>query len=155
MMIVSSLMGGMDGIVHLMEYGLGMLSHTVSYARIFALITVHEILSVVFFRLIPSVFVIYFPPVSIFGVELIPVSFMHEGHAITPQISVLGAIVGTLIVGSLEGILAFMQALRLHFVEWFSKFFHAGGMAFKPLKIMRIHTIPKMPISSIDEQVAT
>jgi vacuolar-type H+-ATPase subunit I/STV1 len=54
----------------------------------------------------------------------------------------LGAIIGTFIVGILEGMLAFMHTLRLHFVEWFSKFFHAGGIAFAPFKADRIHTAP-------------
>ncbi|MFX1273129.1 MAG: V-type ATPase 116kDa subunit family protein, partial [Promethearchaeota archaeon] len=53
-----------------------------------------------------------------------------------------GAIIGTFIVGILEGMLAFMNTLRLHFVEWFSKFFHAGGVAFAPFKADRIHTMP-------------
>jgi V/A-type H+-transporting ATPase subunit I len=142
-MAVASFKGGMDGAVLFLEYAIGMISHTVSYARIFALNTVHVILSGVFFTLIPAIIYIPFPDLSLFGVELIP----HEVHPQTvgaphtPHLPLLGAIIGTFIVGILEGLLAFMHTLRLHFVEWFSKFFHAGGVAFVPFKAHRIHTM--------------
>jgi vacuolar-type H+-ATPase subunit I/STV1 len=141
-MALASFKSGMDGIVLFLEYAIGMISHTVSYARIFALNTVHIILSGVFFSLIPAIVYIPFPELSIGGLELIP----HEVHSTdplaphTPHLPLLGAIIGTFIVGILEGLLAFMHTLRLHFVEWFSKFYHAGGVDFKPFVAKRIHT---------------
>ena len=151
-MALASFKGGMDGIVLFLEYAIGMISHTVSYARIFALNTVHIILSGVFFSLIPAIFYIPFPELSLFGVEIIP----HQVHTsdvgapgydpltglASPHLPVLGAIIGTFIVGILEGLLAFMHTLRLHFVEWFSKFYHAGGVEFMPFTAKRIHTSP-------------
>jgi V/A-type H+-transporting ATPase subunit I len=141
-MALASFKGGMDGIVLFLEYAIGMISHTVSYARIFALNTVHIILSGVFFSLIPAILYIPFPELTLFGVEIIP----HEVHSTdlsaphTPHLPLLGAIIGTFIVGILEGLLGFMHTLRLHFVEWFSKFYHAGGVEFKPFSSKRIHT---------------
>ncbi|MGY5858450.1 MAG: V-type ATPase 116kDa subunit family protein [Candidatus Thorarchaeota archaeon] len=141
-MALASFKGGMDGIVLFLEYAIGMISHTVSYARIFALNTVHIILSGVFFSLIPAIIYIPFPSLELFGMELIP----HEVHSAdalaphTPHLPLLGAIIGTFIVGILEGLLAFMHTLRLHFVEWFSKFYHAGGVEFMPFSAKRIHT---------------
>jgi vacuolar-type H+-ATPase subunit I/STV1 len=142
LMAIPSMMGGMDGFVHLLENGLGMISHTVSYARIFALNTVHIILSGVFFTLVPPIFNIPFPPVSLFGVEIIPEHvYHHQTHVeVAPYLPFLGAIIGTFIVGILEGLLAFMHTLRLHFVEWFSKFYHAGGIPFRPFTYARKHT---------------
>ncbi|MHA2432140.1 MAG: V-type ATP synthase subunit I [Candidatus Thorarchaeota archaeon] len=143
-MALASFRGGMDGFVLFLEYGIGMISHTVSYARIFALNTVHVILSGVFFTLIPAVIYIPFPELNLFGIEFIP----HEVHSSDPMaphyahLPLLGAIIGTFIVGILEGLLAFMHTLRLHFVEWFSKFFHAGGVAFMPFKARRLYTTP-------------
>jgi vacuolar-type H+-ATPase subunit I/STV1 len=139
-MIISSMMGGMDGAVMFMENAIGMVSHTVSYARIFALNTVHIILSGVFIQMLPPLLTIYFPPIQLFGLEIIPHHFIHEGHEIVPQLPLLGAIIGTLIVGILEGLLGFMHTLRLHFVEWFSKFYHAGGIDFQPFTAKRIFT---------------
>jgi hypothetical protein len=141
-MALASFKGGMDGIVLFLEYAIGMISHTVSYARIFALNTVHIILSGVFFSLIPAIIYIPFPALTLFGIELIP-SEVHTTDALaphTPHLPLLGAIIGTFIVGILEGLLGFMHTLRLHFVEWFSKFYHAGGVDFMPFYAKRIHT---------------
>ncbi|NHI82891.1 MAG: hypothetical protein EAX81_01120 [Candidatus Thorarchaeota archaeon] len=143
-MAVASFKGGMDGAVVFLEYAIGMISHTVSYARIFALNSVHVILSGVFFSMIPAIIEIPFPAVSILGVEIVPHEVFNDatetwGPAYLP---LLGAIIGTFIVGILEGLLAFMHTLRLHFVEWFSKFYHAGGVAFAPFKTNRIYTNP-------------
>ena len=141
-MALASFKSGMDGIVLFLEYAIGMISHTVSYARIFALNTVHIILSGVFFSLIPAIIYIPFPALSIGGLELIPPE-VHSADALaphTPHLPLLGAIIGTFIVGILEGLLAFMHTLRLHFVEWFSKFYHAGGVEFMPFVAKRIHT---------------
>jgi vacuolar-type H+-ATPase subunit I/STV1 len=139
-MLLASFKGGMDGIVHLLESVIGMISHTVSYARIFALNTVHIILSGVFITLLPPIVNIYFPSFSLFGVDIIP-EVVHTAHYTGPPVMpVLGAFIGTLIVGILEGLLGFMHTLRLHFVEWFSKFYHAGGVDFQPFLVSRLHT---------------
>jgi V/A-type H+-transporting ATPase subunit I len=50
----------------------------------------------------------------------------------------MGAVVyamGNLMVIALEGILAFAHSLRLHFYEWFSKFYIGGGIPFTPITI--------------------
>ncbi|MFW9980951.1 MAG: V-type ATP synthase subunit I [Candidatus Thorarchaeota archaeon] len=141
-MALASFKGGMDGVVMFLEYAIGMISHTVSYARILALNTVHIILSGVFFTLIPAIIYIPFPELTILGVEVIP-AHVHPhtpGAPDTPHLPLLGAIIGTFIVGLLEGLLAFMNTLRLHFVEWFSKFYHAGGVEFQPFSAKRLFT---------------
>ncbi|MGY5852579.1 MAG: V-type ATPase 116kDa subunit family protein [Candidatus Thorarchaeota archaeon] len=149
-MAVASMKGGMDGMVHFLESALGMISHTVSYARIFALATVHVILSGVFFELVPPLFNIPFPALTIAGVEIIPTE-VHSpipGAPTYPHLPLLGAIIGTFIVGILEGLLAFMHTLRLHFVEWFSKFYHAGGVLFAPFTVKRVHTVTHSSLST-------
>jgi V/A-type H+-transporting ATPase subunit I len=156
-MAIASFRGGMDGAVLFLEYAIGMISHTVSYARIFALNTVHIILSGVFFTLIPEIIFIPFPELHLFGVELIPAHVhAHTPNAPdTPHLPLVGAIIGTFIVGILEGLLAFMHTLRLHFVEWFSKFFHAGGIAFAPFKVIRKYTVPLSAITAEQSYVVS
>jgi len=139
-MAITSFAGGMDSIVILLENAIGMISHTVSYARIFALNTVHIILSSVFMQL-PAILTITFPALELFGVEIIPHEFIVDGQHIPASLPLLGAVIGTLIVGILEGLLGFMHTLRLHYVEWFSKFYHAGGIEFAPFRAKRLHTI--------------
>jgi V/A-type H+-transporting ATPase subunit I len=152
-MAISSIMGGMDGIVVFLENAIGMISHTVSYARIFALNTVHVILSSVFIEMLPPLAVIVFPQMSLFGVEIIPEYFFVEGQHIIPSIPLLGAVIGTIIVGILEGLLGFMHTLRLHYVEWFSKFYHAGGVEFMPFRVKRMHTV-RLPMKTAQASIA-
>jgi V/A-type H+-transporting ATPase subunit I len=50
------------------------------------------------------------------------------------------ASIGTLIIGNigvmgLEGLLVFIQSLRLHLYEFFSKFYTGEGTVFKPLTL--------------------
>ncbi|TFF84703.1 hypothetical protein EU524_00520, partial [Candidatus Thorarchaeota archaeon] len=154
LMALSSFLSGIDGVVEFLEYGLSMISHTVSYARIFALNTVHVILSGVFFQLLPALVQIPMPPLELLGVVIIPEQVWYNGHLVAPYLPLLGAIIGTIIVGILEGLLGFINALRLHFVEWFSKFYHAGGVAFNPYVARRRHTV-KPTSQVLSSQVPT
>ncbi len=43
-----------------------------------------------------------------------------------------GIIAGNALVMILEGLIVFVQTLRLHWVEWFSKFYEGTGHAFAP-----------------------
>jgi len=57
---------------------------------------------------------------------------------------VIGAIVflvGTTIVIILEAVIAGIHALRLHFYEWFTKFYDGGGIEFTPFKSSRTYTM--------------
>ncbi len=45
-----------------------------------------------------------------------------------------GAILGNLLVMILEGLIVFVQTLRLHWVEWFSKFYEGSGLSFAPYR---------------------
>ncbi|MFN4046596.1 MAG: V-type ATPase 116kDa subunit family protein, partial [Acidilobaceae archaeon] len=50
-------------------------------------------------------------------------------------------VIGNLLVVGLEGILAFAHTLRLHFYEWFSKFYIAGGTPFTPIALPEVRII--------------
>ena len=48
---------------------------------------------------------------------------------------IIAAVTGNIFVMLLEGLVVFIQCLRLEYYEFFSKFFEGNGMKFKPLEI--------------------
>jgi V/A-type H+-transporting ATPase subunit I len=44
-------------------------------------------------------------------------------------------VLGNLLILSLEGLIVFIQGLRLQYYEMFSKYFQGGGVPFNPVKI--------------------
>ncbi len=96
-----------------------MLSNTFSYTRVLALLMAHWALILVTYvvaNLIGSA--------SILGI-------------------ILGGVVvvaGNLTVIALEGLVVFVHTLRLHFYEWFSKFYQGTGTEYAPFKQKFIHT---------------
>jgi V/A-type H+-transporting ATPase subunit I len=89
------------------------ISNTVSYLRIFAMVIAHIELTSVFYSL----------GAIVGGGQF---GFIFAG---------LLAILGNVFVVLLEGILVLAQDLRLHFYEWFSKFYEDGGVRFEPFKL--------------------
>jgi V/A-type H+-transporting ATPase subunit I len=90
-----------------------LLSNTMSYARILALLMAHWALLLVTYTISDMVF-----SAPIFGL-------------------VLGTIIivgGNIFVLAFEGLIVFIHTLRLHFYEWFSKFYQGTGIIFSPFK---------------------
>ncbi len=52
--------------------------------------------------------------------------------ALFTAMGILGAVIGNLLVMIIEGLIVFVQTLRLHWVEWFSKFYEGAGLGFAP-----------------------
>lgn len=102
--------GFMEGVGFGVEVFAETLSHTISYCRLMALGLVHGAMNYMFLVL-GGVEHGYFPPMS------------------TPIIAA-----GTILVMIIEGLVIFVHTLRLHWVEWFSKFFSGGGIPYKPFK---------------------
>jgi V/A-type H+-transporting ATPase subunit I len=50
-------------------------------------------------------------------------------------------ILGNLLAAGLEGILAFAHSIRLHFYEWFSKFYGGTGVEFRPVEMRGINVV--------------
>lgn len=84
-------------------------SNTVSYLRIFAMVIAHAMLTFVFYTL---------------G------SLMGGG-----VLGIILAVAGNIFVVLLEGVIVLAQDLRLHFYEFFSRFYDDGGVMFTPFKL--------------------
>jgi V/A-type H+-transporting ATPase subunit I len=112
---------GPMGLMHAFENLLASLSHTISYVRILAMKLIED----VFFHLFLGVLVFFLAWGSIAGAAI--------GY-------ILFAALVTVLIMILETAFVFMQSLRLHWVEWFLKFFEGSGTAFKPYGIIRRYT---------------
>jgi len=116
-MSVYLLTHGLDGIAELVEMLLSTLSHTVSYARIFAMNAVHGALSHIF---------------------LLTDFTSGEGLGV---INYIGIGIGAIVILALEGLFSFIQTLRLQWVEFFGKVGYKGtGFTFQTMAVERQYT---------------
>ena len=104
-MLLTSLM---EWIVELLEIFSGYLSNTLSFMRVAGLGIAHVCLMISFFTLAEMTSGIF---------------------------SVLILIVGNVMVIGLEGLSAGIQALRLNYYEFFTKFFHGTGRLYTPISL--------------------
>ncbi|MFQ5870743.1 MAG: V-type ATPase 116kDa subunit family protein [Candidatus Geothermarchaeales archaeon] len=96
------------GINESLESLLQSLSHTISYSRILAMAMIHEVLSMIFLG-------------DLFGVPW-PYNLLTVG-------------VGAVVILLLEGMLSMIQTIRLHWVEWFTKFYVGNGVKYSPFSL--------------------
>ena len=92
------------------------LANTISYGRILALALAHAALIEVFILL----------------------TFMSSEVNII--LAAVVFILGTAVVVLLEAIMSGIHAVRLHYYEWFTKFYNGGGIEFSPFKFRRAYT---------------
>ncbi|WP_131159682.1 V-type ATP synthase subunit I [Aeropyrum pernix] len=85
-----------------------------SFLRIMALALAHSSL----------MFVIYYLTVMIM-----------QGGILADVVGALLYVGGNLAVAAMEGLLAFAHASRLHFYEWFSKFYSGTGVPYTPIRV--------------------
>eukprot|EP00764_Aduncisulcus_paluster_P005232 gnl/Carplike_NY0171/1879_a2548_700.p1 GENE.gnl/Carplike_NY0171/1879_a2548_700~~gnl/Carplike_NY0171/1879_a2548_700.p1 ORF type:complete len:895 (+),score=280.88 gnl/Carplike_NY0171/1879_a2548_700:12-2696(+) len=121
-------------VIHCIEFALSCVSHTASYLRLWALSLAHSQLAEVFYEMFWSS-----------GVE--GSIFMNIiGYPIWMVASIA-------VVVCMEGLSSFLHDLRLHWVEWQSKFFEADGFEFAPDKFQAPKSL-KFSIS-LHEQMKT
>jgi V/A-type H+-transporting ATPase subunit I len=95
------------------DFMIRLLSNTFSYSRILALLMAHWAL----------IMVIYIVAGLVGSTSLL--SLIFSGIII---------VVGNIFVLALEGLIVFIHTLRLHFYEWFSKFYQDTGTEFNPIR---------------------
>jgi V/A-type H+-transporting ATPase subunit I len=111
-----------------------LLSNTISYSRILALLMAHWALLLVTYTVADLVN----PAGSTSIIGLILAGVVVVG--------------GNIFVLALEGLIVFIHTLRLHFYEWFSKLYEGTGTEFNPYKQKFSHTIMTIKRKEIAKQ---
>jgi V-type H+-transporting ATPase subunit a len=110
-------------VIETIEFVLGSISHTASYLRLWALSLAHQQLSLVFFQ------------------YSLLTGFQFKG-ALQPLIIFVmcGAfiLVSLAILMGMDVLECFLHTLRLHWVEFQSKFYKADGHAFAPYSHQKV-----------------
>jgi V/A-type H+-transporting ATPase subunit I len=98
---------------------LNFLSNSISYSRIFALALVHAGLFIALYKV---------------------AHLFMEMPVVGGLIWFLVVLAGTAGILALESIIVFLHSLRLHYYEWFTKFYGADGVKYVPFKAQRVYT---------------
>jgi len=111
------------------EFVLGSVSHTASYLRLWALSLAHSELATVFWQKVMFQVLQITADDNIILIALIGFAGFSVWFAITLMVMMF-----------MELLSALLHALRLHWVEFQSKFYKGDGIPFKPFSLRKIHS---------------
>lgn len=103
----------MEGIVEVLESVSYYISNSVSFLRVGAFALSHTVLSLIVFQIAELM-------------QSLPGSLFFQGLVI---------LIGNALILVLEGLIVTIQVIRLHYYEFFSKFFTESGTPFKPFDL--------------------
>lgn len=106
--------------IETIEFALGTVSHTASYLRLWALSLAHQQLSLVFFQFL-----------------LLPALTSGSAVAIVLGFGLWFGVTAAILM-FMDVLECFLHTLRLHWVEFQSKYFRADGVLFSPFQHARV-----------------
>jgi len=128
---VGSLIG--EGTMETFETLLSIMSNVASYIRLLALALAHISLMV----------------------AITAMGNLVQGTDIGSEIiNIVGLIFGNMIVILLEGLLVFINAIRLHFYEFFFKFYQGSGVNYVPFYLDDTYSVIIFKVSSIKDVIS-
>ena len=122
-----------EGTMEAFETLLSIMSNAASYIRLLALALAHISLMV----------------------AIIAMGNLVQGEGIVNDIiNVVGSIFGNMLVILLEGLLVFINAIRLHFYEFFFKFYQGSGVNYIPFYLNDNYSVILFEVTSIKDVIS-
>ncbi|MBY9020051.1 MAG: hypothetical protein KGD67_03265 [Candidatus Lokiarchaeota archaeon] len=122
-----------EGTMEAFETLLSIMSNVASYIRLLALALAHISLMV----------------------AITAMGNLVQGEGIINDIvNITGSVFGNMIVILLEGLLVFINAIRLHFYEFFFKFYQGSGLNFIPFYLNDNYSVINFKVSSIKDVIS-